>query len=105
MTLLCTHHHRRLHEGGFGIVREEGGTLRFVTDDGRTIPRCGYRLQDFVDDDIGDDADDEDRDPSREGFCTTRVQGDCERSEVREPAAVYRLRQIHGATVARASLP
>jgi hypothetical protein len=101
MTLLCTHHHRKLHEGGFGIVREEGRTLRFVTDDGRTIPRCGYRLEDFVGDDIGGD----DTDPSREGFCTTRVQGDCERSEVREPAAVYRLRQIQGATVARAGLP
>ena len=39
MTLLCTHHHRLLHEGGFNIVRDEGGTLRFVTDDGRSIPR------------------------------------------------------------------
>ena len=52
MTLLCTHHHRRLHEDGFGIVREEGRSWRFVTDDGRTIPRCGYRLEDFVDDGI-----------------------------------------------------
>jgi hypothetical protein len=88
MTLLCTHHHRKLHEGAFGIVREEGGTLRFVTDDGRTIPRNGYRLEDFVDDDIGGDED-----ASREGFCTTTVQRDFERAEVREPAAVYRLQR------------
>ena len=54
MTLLCTHHHRLLHEGGFGIVKEADGTLRFVTADGRTIPRNGYRLEDFVDDDVGD---------------------------------------------------
>ncbi len=54
MTLLCTHHHRLLHEGGFDIVRDEGGTLRFVTADGRSIPRRGYRLEDFVDDDVGD---------------------------------------------------
>ena len=86
MTLLCTHHHRLLHEGGFSIVRDEGGTLRFVTADGRSIPRCGYRLQDFVDEDVGD----ADEKPSREGFCTRPVQHDWERSEVRETAAVYR---------------
>ncbi|RPI63731.1 MAG: hypothetical protein EHM50_01850 [Lysobacterales bacterium] len=62
MTLLCTHHHKKLHEGGFSIVKEADDTLRFMTDDGRTIPRCGYRLEDF------------------------------ERAEVREPAAVYRLK-------------
>jgi hypothetical protein len=78
--LLCTHHHRLHHEGGFNIVREADGRLRFVTADGRTIPRNGYRLEDFVDDDIGVDAEN----PSREGFGVTR-------DEVREPAAVYRV--------------
>jgi hypothetical protein len=88
MTLLCRHHHRKLHEGGFGIVREDGDTLRFVTDDGRTIPRSGYRHEDFVDDDIGDDADD----APRGGFCTTTVQRPSTTSdEIREPPAVYRL--------------
>jgi len=90
MTLLCTHHHRLLHEGGFRIVRDEGGTLRFVMADGRSIPRNGYRLEDFVDDDVGEDAD---QNPSREGFCTTAVQREWERSEVRETAGVYRLRR------------
>jgi hypothetical protein len=80
MTLLCTHHHKLLHLGAFSSVRELDGTLRFVTADGRTIPRNGYRLGDFVDDDSGGDA----YDPSREGFGVTR-------DEVREPAAVYRL--------------
>ena len=47
------------------------GILRFITADGRTIPRCGYRREDFVDD------------PSAEGF----------RTEVREPATVYRVRR------------
>ena len=60
MTLLCTYHHRQLHEGGFSIAGEEGGTLRFVTADGRSIPRNGYRLEDFVDDVL--------ESPSREGF-------------------------------------
>jgi hypothetical protein len=63
MTLLCTYHHRLLHEGGFGIVKE-AGALRFVTADGRTIPRQGYQLEDFVDDEVGDDVP---RGPSREG--------------------------------------
>ena len=88
MTLLCTSHHRMLHEGGFRIVTEADDSLRFITADGRTIPRGGYRLEDFVDDDIGGEADSE---PSAEGFCTTPVQREWERAEVREPAAVYRL--------------
>ena len=83
MTLLCTHHHKKLHEGGFSIVKEADDTLRFLTADGRTIPRCGYRLEDFVDDDVGDD---ETADAPRGGFCTTTVQREWERAEVREPA-------------------
>ena len=62
--------------------------------DGRTIPPHGYRREDFVDDSICGDADGE---PSAEGFCTTRVQSDLERLEVRETAAVYRLWQSAGA--------
>ena len=59
--LLCTYHHGQLHRGGFSIVREEDETLRFVTADGRTIPRNGYRLEDFVDDELGGDPDDASR--------------------------------------------
>jgi hypothetical protein len=87
LTLLCTHHHGLLHRGAFGIVKEADGTLRFVTADGRTIPRNGYRLEDFVDDNKGGETDD----APRGGFCTTAVQPTFDRSEVREPAAVYRL--------------
>ena len=87
VTLLCTYHHRLHHEGGFSIVKEADDTLRFVTADGRTIPRAGYRLDDFVDDTIVGD----DESPSAEGFGTIGVQRDFERMEVRETAAVYRL--------------
>lgn len=87
MTLMCTHHHGLLHHGAFSVVKAADGTLRFVTADGRTIPRCGYRLEDFVDDDV-----DLEENPPREGFCTTTVQP--ERTEVREPAAIYRLARI-----------
>ena len=31
LTLLCTHHHRCLHEGGFRIAREADGELRLPT--------------------------------------------------------------------------
>jgi len=90
LTLLCTYHHRLHHEGGFSNVKEDDGTLRFVTADGRTIPRCGYRYEDFVDDDGGDG----DQHTSAEGFCTPAVQRDFARDEVRETRAVYRLRRI-----------
>jgi hypothetical protein len=94
MALLCTHHHKLLHEGNFAIQCESDGTLRFVTADGRTIPRGGYRLEDFVDDDVGGATRDALTDAPRGGFCTTPVQRGWERAEVRETAAVYRLKAI-----------
>jgi hypothetical protein len=69
------------HEGGFSVVEEADEALRFVTADGRTIPRCGYRREDFVDDDVGEMH----NNPSAEGFFA---------DQVREPVAVYRLRGI-----------
>src|SRR6185436_14034380 len=74
MTMLCTYHHRVLHEGGFSIVKEGDGTLRFVTADGRTIPRHGYRREDFVDDDVGGDAGTE-QNPSAEHYCPEILPG------------------------------
>jgi hypothetical protein len=71
-------------------VKEADDSLRFVTADGRTIPRHGYRHEDFVDECVGG----AEENPSAEGFRTTTVQRDSERSEVREPAAVYRLRRM-----------
>ena len=76
LMLLCTHHHRCLHENGFRIEREAGGALRFTRPDGRTIPRFGYRTDDFV-----DEAADN---PSAEGFGADMV---------REPRVVYRARE------------
>ena len=80
-----------LHEGSFSMVREGDDCLRFVTAEGRTIPRHGYRREDFVDDDTGGDAEDANENPSAEGFCTTTVQEGGERAEVRENRAIYRL--------------
>ncbi|HEY9182354.1 MAG TPA: DUF222 domain-containing protein, partial [Gammaproteobacteria bacterium] len=66
MALLCTYQHRLLHEGAYRITKQTDGTVRFVTADGRTIPRGGYRLEDFVADDVGAGSES----PSAEGFCT-----------------------------------
>jgi hypothetical protein len=37
LVLLCRHHHRLVHEGGFGLRRETGGRLVFTRPDGRLI--------------------------------------------------------------------
>ena len=50
LTLLCTHHHTLLHEGGFRIRRDQDGAIYFQRADGRVIPRFGYRLDDMRDD-------------------------------------------------------
>ena len=93
-TLLCTVHHCLLHEGGFKIEREGDGELRFLRADGRTIPRGGYRLEDFTDDGCTADeaAADVTPEPSREGFCTATVHA--HENEVREPAIVYRVQSL-----------
>jgi hypothetical protein len=50
LTLLCSHHYRLLHEGGFRIRRDVQGRLYFQRPDGRVIPRFGYPLADMRDD-------------------------------------------------------
>ena len=106
MALLCTLHHRLLHEGGFRMRRDPDGALHFARPDGREIPRGGYRVEDRVDEVMVPPA--VGGDPSMEGFRESRfVEGSSdyrstERSanaadlsrasmEVREPCAVYRL--------------
>jgi hypothetical protein len=74
LVLLCSHHHRLLHEGGYRIRRDYQGEYYFVRADGRAIPRCGYRAADCTD----ECADDEAHEHSS--------------MEVREPRGVYRLR-------------
>jgi len=49
LTLLCSHHHRLLHEGGFRVRRDTQGRPYFQRPDGRVIPRFGYRLADMRD--------------------------------------------------------
>ena len=37
LVLLCRHHHRLVHEGGFGVKRIANGALRFTRPDGQAI--------------------------------------------------------------------
>jgi HNH endonuclease len=38
LALLCRHHHRAVHEQGFGVERRPDGALRFRRPDGRELP-------------------------------------------------------------------
>ena len=82
LMLLCSHHHRLVHEGGFTIRREQQDRLTFVRPDGRVIPRAGYRIEDMVDDDIGDVGN-----PSAEVWATPATQNPS--AEVREVRGLY----------------
>jgi len=50
LLLLCTRHHRMVHEGGYGIERDENQRWYFKRPDGIAVPKCGYRLDDLQDD-------------------------------------------------------
>jgi hypothetical protein len=54
LMLLCSSHHRLVHEGGFRIERDFQNRWFFKRPDGIAVPSCGYRVQDMIDDDIGD---------------------------------------------------
>ena len=41
LTLVCTHHHRLLHEGGFSIQRHRDGRHYFARPDGRPVEAQG----------------------------------------------------------------
>jgi hypothetical protein len=50
--LLCTAHHRLVHEGGFRIEKDYRNQWFFKRPDGRAVPACGYRPEDMRDDDV-----------------------------------------------------
>jgi hypothetical protein len=110
LTLLCSHHHRALHEGRFRIRRDADGAFYFQRPDGRAIPKAGYRLGDILDDDVGGEwlVDTEshaatsaesdsggfgyEMQPSAEGFTTSSFGDRNPSAEVREARALYRVR-------------
>ena len=54
LMLLCSQHHKLVHEGGFRIERDYQNRWYFKRPDGRAVPACGYHAKDMTDDDIGD---------------------------------------------------
>jgi Domain of unknown function (DUF222)/HNH endonuclease len=91
-TLLCSYHHRLLHEGDFRIRRDHEGAIYFQRTDGRVIPRGGYRAEDVLDDDIALDSLD---DALSEGArLAAIVHSRNPSAEVRETAGIYLLRNV-----------
>jgi len=54
LMLLCSQHHKLVHEGGFTLQRDYQDHWFFRRPDGRAVPACGYNTRDTLDDDIGD---------------------------------------------------
>ena len=46
LMLLCTRHHRAVHEGGFTIRKDFQDQWRFFRPDGIAVPECGYVADD-----------------------------------------------------------
>jgi hypothetical protein len=82
LVLLCSFHHRLLHEGGYRIRRDYRGELYFIRADGRAIPRCGYRADDYTDDV---------ENPPMGGSGCADTEGMSPPMEVREPRGICRL--------------
>ncbi len=49
LMLLCSQHHKLVHEGGFTIQRDYQNHWFFKRPDGRAVPACGYHAQDMID--------------------------------------------------------
>jgi len=54
LMLLCSQHHKLVHEGGFRIERDYQDQWFFKRPDGRAVPACGYQTKDISDDNLGD---------------------------------------------------
>jgi len=52
LMLLCSRHHRLVHEGGFRIDKDYRDRWMFVRPDGIAVPHCGYRADDMLDEDV-----------------------------------------------------
>ncbi len=84
-TLLCSQHHRLVHEGGYDIRKDHQGRWYFMRPDGRAIPRYGYQPDDMVDEGLGMDSGGASAE-ALEGWCVKPAP-----TGVREVAAPYLL--------------
>lgn len=83
LVLLCSHHHRLVHEGGYRIRRDADGQTFFQRGDGRVIPRCGYDPEDAWPDPAHLD------DTSAEGWLAALVKRRRPSAEVRDDVGAY----------------
>lgn len=84
LVLLCSHHHRLVHEGGYRIRRDAEERVYFERADGRVIPPCGYAAEDARPDPITLE------DTSAEGWLAALVKRRKPSAEVRERNAPFR---------------
>ena len=54
LVLLCSSHHKLVHEGGFQIGRDQTEQLFFRRPDGKAVPHCWFYREDWVDEDSED---------------------------------------------------
>ena len=52
--LLCSQHHKLVHEGEFTIQLDYQNHWYFKRPDGRAVPACGYHAQETMDDEAGE---------------------------------------------------
>ena len=86
--LLCSRHHRLLHEGGYTIHKNFEGRWYFQTSNGKVIPEApAYKvgLDDQLEDVLDKLLDDASRDGSQNGFLIDPE----DRGRVTEPVALY----------------
>ena len=79
--LLCSTHHRLVHEGGYEILKDHRGGWFYRRPDGRAIPTIGYRAEDYRDTGVFDN--------SHDSAETETLSGGWMHPEVREPRLVY----------------
>jgi len=84
LVLLCSHHHRLVHEGGYRIRRDAEERVYFERADGRVIPPCGYAAEDARPDAVALE------DTSAEGWLAALVKRRKPSAEVRERNAPFR---------------
>jgi hypothetical protein len=87
--LLCSAHHRLVHEGGYTIRKDEHDRWYFRRPDGRAIPAHGYRVADMTDDDV--DVSAETRATVIAGQCTEEsADAACVSAEACAPSGAMR---------------
>ena len=53
LMLLCSRHHRLVHEGGYRIVKDYQDRWCFKRPDGIAVPECGFSAADSIDNGFG----------------------------------------------------